>query len=49
MVQAGVVEGEMKNVKWDSFWSSDIMGELNQRGYEVLDLRLGRVDKKVYT
>jgi hypothetical protein len=40
MGQVVVGEGEQKNVKRDTFWSIDITGDLNQRGYEGLDFGL---------
>lgn len=49
MGQVGVGEGEQENVKQDTFWSPDISGDLNQRGYEGLDLFLGGGYKNVYT
>jgi len=47
--QVGVGEGEQKNANRDTFWSAVITGDLNQRGYERLDLWLGGGYKNVYT
>jgi len=47
MGRVGVGEGEQKNAERDTFWSLDIAGDLNQRGYEGLDLWVGGAYKKV--
>jgi hypothetical protein len=49
MGQVGVGEGKQTNVTRDTFWSPDITWDLNQRGYEGLDLWLGGGYKNVYT
>ena len=45
MGQVGVGVGEKKNVQRNTFWSPDITGDLNQRGYEGLGCGLEVVTK----